>query len=71
MRSKAALLFALVVKRAGATLWLAIVPDLLRFAEQSTAHMRTVSPAGGAQPVSRQGQADMLAHLLMAPAQAW
>ena len=42
MRSKAALLFSLVVKRAGAALWLPIVPELLRFAEQSPAHMRTV-----------------------------
>ena len=41
-RSKAALLFSLVVKRAGAALWVQIVPDLLRFAEQGQAHKRTV-----------------------------
>ena len=45
MRSKTALLLALIFKHAGASLWQSAVPDMLQFGRQSPAHTRTVRPA--------------------------
>ena len=42
MRSKTALLLALIFKRAGASLWQSAVPGMLQFGRQSPAHTRTV-----------------------------
>ena len=42
VRSKTALLLALIFKRAGASLWQSAVPGMLQFGRQSPAHTRTV-----------------------------
>ncbi len=45
LKSKAAVLLALVIKRQGASLWEAVVPQLQLLMQQSPAHAETVRVA--------------------------
>ena len=45
LKSKAAVLLALVIKRQGASLWEAVVPQLQLLMKQSPAHAETVRMA--------------------------
>ena len=52
VRSKTALLLALIFKRAGASLWQSAVPGMLQFGRQSPAHTRTVRVQAAARGLS-------------------
>ena len=47
LKSKAAVLLALVIKRQGASMWEAVVPQLLLLMQSSPAHAETVRTASG------------------------